>query len=322
MKLEHVLLVVVAASLLTACGLGTPPAPAGLTSTLVVTEAAASTAPAPTSIPPQPSGLGPTELKYRLLQAYPNLFFCDPDVYPVAHSDETTLALQNFAELQANTEEFQAILEHNGLSGTTDFTDEQKLLIYREHKKLSAISLEAAGDAYQFQLETADGQQGLLISGLIDSRGQITVKQKTPTLATCPICLAAWTVIDTPKGAVRVTDLNVGDFVWTVDAQGQRVAQPVLRLGSAQVPARHQMVHLVLSDGRELWASPGHPTTDGRRLVDLRIGDVLDGARVASTERVAYGLPATYDLLPAGATGWYWANGILLGSTLAQSVSP
>ncbi|HLD92910.1 MAG TPA: hypothetical protein VI703_01730, partial [Anaerolineales bacterium] len=35
--------------------------------------------PAPTStpIPPLPSGLSPTELKYRVLDQYPAFFFCD-----------------------------------------------------------------------------------------------------------------------------------------------------------------------------------------------------------------------------------------------------
>jgi hypothetical protein len=39
---------------------------------------------------------------------------------------------------------------------------------------------------------------------------------------------------------------------------------------------------------------------------------------VDGTERVAYAEPETYDVLPAGATGCYWANGILVGSTLAR----
>jgi hypothetical protein len=43
---------------------------------------------------------------------------------------------------------------------------------------------------------------------------------------------------------------------------------------------------------------------------------MLDGAHIASVDRVAYAGGATYDILPAGATGTYWANGVLLGSTL------
>jgi hypothetical protein len=83
------------------------------------------------------------------------------------------------------------------------------------------------------------------------------------------------------------------------------------------VPGTHEVIHLVLSDGRQVWASPGHPTADGRRLGDLAVGEALDGGRIVRMERVRYGLGATYDLLPAGGTGQYWADGILLGSTLA-----
>jgi hypothetical protein len=38
---------------------------------------------------------------------------------------------------------------------------------------------------------------------------------------------------------------------------------------------------------------------------------------VTVVEHVIYKGGATYDLLPGGSTGLYWANGILLKSTLA-----
>ena len=78
------------------------------------------------------------------------------------------------------------------------------------------------------------------------------------------------------------------------------------------------MIHLTLNDGRELWASPGHPTSDGRTMGTLKIGDMLDGAQIMKLERVPYGGTATYDILPSGDTGFYWANGILMGSTLKK----
>ena len=43
-----------------------------------------------------------------------------------------------------------------------------------------------------------------------------------------------------------------------------------------------------------------------------------DEVIIAGTARVSYGEGATYDLLPSGDTGFYWANGILVSSTLAQ----
>jgi len=49
----------------------------------------------------------------------------------------------------------------------------------------------------------------------------------------------------------------------------------------------------------------------------LKTGDLLDNSIVVVAESVPYGQPYTYDLLPSGDTGFYWANGILVGSTLA-----
>jgi hypothetical protein len=112
-----------------------------------------------------------------------------------------------------------------------------------------------------------------------------------------------------------VEDLKEGDAIWTMDEAGRRVPASILRTGHMIVPAGHQMVHVTLSDGRELWASPGHPTSDGRTLGEVQRGNTLDGASIVSLEQVPYQEAYTYDILPAGATGLYWANGILMGST-------
>lgn len=276
--------------------------------------------PEPTSIlPTLASAFSPTELKYRVLDEFPDFFFCDPDFYPIAREDEVSLALQRFPELQANEDEFQTILKRTGLVGTTTFSDEQKLLIYREHKKLNAIYFELSGDKYQFQIQTGtEGQQGTVVTATIDGEGSIDVLQKESSFPSCPICLAVGTLIDTPQGAVRVEDLKVGDQVWTLNEAGQRVNATILRVGSVRVPATHQMVHVTLNDGRELWASRGHPTADGQTLGDLKAGDTLDGARIVHIDRVPYSGTATFDILPSGDTGFYWANGILMGSTLAK----
>jgi len=262
-------------------------------------------------------GLGPSELKYRILDQYPDFFFCDPDYYPVARDDEQELALQRFPELQANNEEFNAILTRNNLVGVSKFTDEHKLLIYREHKKLSAIPFELAGETYQFQIQVAENEgEGELITGRIDNRGSITVLERTATIVTCPICLASWTLIDTPSGALPVQSLRPGMLVWTLNEAGKRVRQPIVSVVKTIVPAGHHVIHLVLDDGREVWVSPGHPTSDGLPVGELQVGAALAGGTVTSVELVEYNDLATYDLLPGGETGLYWANGILLASTL------
>ena len=113
-------------------------------------------APAATPIPTLPAGLSPSVLKYHVLAAYPDIFFCDPDFYPVARGDEAAIAEARFPGLQANTEEFQAILQNNNLAGLTVFSADQKLLVYRAHKKLAAVRFTLSGDQYQFQLQTKD----------------------------------------------------------------------------------------------------------------------------------------------------------------------
>ncbi len=132
----------------------------------------------------------------------------------------------------------------------------------------------------------------------------------------CPECLAGNTLIDTPSGLVPVKDLQVGMPIWTTDKSGQHVSGVVQKTSRVPVPPTHQMVHLILNDGRELFVSPGHPIIDGRSVGDLTQSDLYDGASVLSAQRVPYGESATYDILPSGGTGFYWANGIFIGSTL------
>jgi hypothetical protein len=255
-----------------------------------------------------------------VLAEFPDFFYCDPDYYPVGRDDEALLALQRFPEIQANTEEFEAILAQNDLAGKTTFSDAEKLLIYREHKKLAALRFELSDDSYQFQIQVAKTEgEGELISGRIDGQGAITVLEKTASIAACPICLAAGTRIDTPQGPVLVQNLRPGMLVWTVDGSGRQVAQPLLQVGKTIVPASHQVVHIVLEDGREVWVSPGHLTADGSTVGELQVGESLDGSLILSVQRVIYAGQATYDLLPGGETGFYWANGILLTSTLNES---
>jgi hypothetical protein len=276
-----------------------------------------SSPPTQTHFPTLFGGLNPPELKFRILDDFPDFFFCDPDYYPVARDDELVLALQRFPELQANTEEFNAILAHNNLAGNTTFSDDEKLVIYRDHKKLSAIQLELINSSYQFQIQVARTEgEGKLIRGLIDGQGGITILEKTASIATCPICLAAGTLIDTPSGALPVQSLRPGMLVWTMDGAGRRIAQPLIQVSKTVMPASHQVVHLVLDDGRELWVSPGHPSAEGLLVGQLQVGDRLDGGIILLAERVNYQGYATYDLLPDGETGLYWANGILLASTL------
>lgn len=137
-----------------------------------------------------------------------------------------------------------------------------------------------------------------------------------------PRCLASDTMIDTPSGPKRVSELAIGAIVWTAGAHGEKVAAPLLAASHFAVSPDHEMADVVLDDGRRLLVSPGHPTcamggsNAAASLGELGRGAAYDGAKVREAKRVPYGAEATFDILPAGETGCYWANGVLVGSTL------
>lgn len=134
----------------------------------------------------------------------------------------------------------------------------------------------------------------------------------------CPICLASNTQISTPDGSVNIKALRAGMRVWSLSNDGTKVASIVKQVTRTPVPKTHRVVHLTLSDAREVWVSPNHPTTDARTVGQLKAGDAYDGATVRATDLMSYWDDATYDLLPDSETGRYWANGVLLGSTLRR----
>jgi hypothetical protein len=271
---------------------------------------------------PQAPGpaLSAAELKYRVFDEVGRPWYCDPDFYPIARADEKDLAMQRFPEIEKDVPTYKAILQHNGLAAAT--TDDQKLVVYRDWKQLNALRLDPVSDTiYGFTVRTQRGQgadQGLSVSGRIHVAGRITIINQQPAgPPICPICLADDARIATPGGELRIVDLREGDFVFTVDPSGSRVAAPVLSVGSTIAPAGHQVELLVLADGRAVRVSPGHPLADGRPAGGLRVGDVVDGSVVAGITRQAYS-GRTHDLLPAGPTGAYWANGVLLRSSLRR----
>jgi hypothetical protein len=148
------------------------------------------------------------------------------------------------------------------------------------------------------------------------SNGTATFLKKEYQNRPCPICLSENTVIDTPNGPINVKELKVGMTVLTQNSSGHKQTGIILKTGRTLVPQDHIMVHVVLADKRELYVSPNHPTADGRLFGDLLAGDTLDGSKIKSAEQVPYNGTYTYDILPSGQTGFYWADGILVASTL------
>jgi hypothetical protein len=266
------------------------------------------------------------DLRYRLMERFGPVFFCDPDDYPGARSDREQ-AIRSFPDMVKDTPAFRVMAKHLGVDQVAEFSGDQKVLLYREYKRLRAIKLEAQGDYVRFEVRVPKDSakpasiNGVKITGLADSQGAITISDRVPEVLTCPVCLALGTRIDTPSGQIAVEDLRPDMHAWTRDAHGKRVAMPILDVNSVRVPAGHLMTHLSFSDGRELWVSPGHPTADGHLVNQLVSGSAYDGAVIQSTRLGRYTGERTFDLLVAGDTGFYWANGILLASTLRQPSS-
>ena len=170
-------------------------------------------------------------------------------------------------------------------------------------------------DIYQFTLRVREGD-GERIEVTITSSGKIEILKREASFNTYPECLAKGTLIDTPSGPVPVEQLYKGMTAWTTDKSGKRIVAVVVETTAIPVPAYFQIINLTLTDGRSITASATHPTTEGLVLGDYQVGDAIDGTIVERVEYLLYDNGKTYDILPSGETGLYWANGILLKSTL------
>ncbi len=126
-----------------------------------------------------------------------------------------------------------------------------------------------------------------------------------------PICLSPDTRIKTDTIEKRVADIKVDDIVLTDSKKPVKV----IKIGKTEVK-KHKILKVTLNDATILEVSPGHPTSDGRLFKDLKIGDKLDDRIVVETKLIPYKYKYTYDILPGSKTGNYYANGVLVGSTL------
>lgn len=134
----------------------------------------------------------------------------------------------------------------------------------------------------------------------------------------CPICLPESARIATPVGDRPVSSLRRGDPIWSRDHDGRRIAAHVRAVASTPVAPGHRLVRVRLADGRVVEASPLHPLAAGAAIGELRVGATLDGVLVEQVELVPHRGERTWDVLATGPTGDYWADGVLLGSTLRR----
>jgi len=283
---------------------------------LLVAAAACAKQAAPTGPPKSTAAL-----KLAVLKAVGGrLDYCDPDQYPIARESELEAAKARFPTIQADTAAFQAILAYEHLTTGQTVTDAQLIAINDDYKQIQAITLEPTDHGFRFNLMIPKGNSPTAnesVSGTVSRSGAVDITHRGIGKALpCPICLAAGVRIATPFGEVPVQDVRVGMAVWTTDRHGRRIVGVVLRTGHMQAPLGHEVIRLTLADGRTVTLSPGHPTADGRTTGQLRPGDAFDGSRVVASTPIGYSGSATYDLLPSGPTGTYFANSVLLASTL------
>lgn len=213
---------------------------------------------------------------------------------------------------------YLAILRHTELP-PGPLTDDQVVTVYRTWLKVRTVDLEWRGGDYDFKVFLGPSPSSAERSdtvGRVDLFGRVYDVRKGPDMGACPICLPAGTLVATPNGPAAVQRLEVGSRVWSADNEGRRVEAVVERAVTRHDAPGSTLVHLVLSDGRELTASAPHRLRDGRTIGSLQNGDSVDGARVEAFEVVPDQAGNTYDILPSGDTGDYWVDGMLVRSTL------
>ena len=255
------------------------------------------------------------EQKYRLIDTIGAPLFCGPPVVRMPSDGEAAQEVEALRSRDSDT--FDAIVRHEKLDAAhLTANDERRIL--EKADVLQALGLTAEGQLSRFDY-IAGRPSPEHVVGTIDGHGTISLESHDPTQfpgrGGCPICLAATARIATPYGEIPVAELHPGMLVWTIDA-GRRVAAPISVVGHTRAPVGHRVIRVVLADGRAVVASPGHPTADGRRIGDLKPGALLDGSPVLTSESLPYA-GDTWDLLPLSSSGEYWADGVLLGSTLA-----
>ena len=135
-------------------------------------------------------------------------------------------------------------------------------------------------------------------------------------------CLPSFTFISTPKGPVLISLLVKGDSVYSMNARGEKIIVPLIAVNKTAVEPNHRMLNIELADGRKLQVTPDHPAAaDYFSLTQYETGTVLDKSTVTQKYFTELNNAFTYDILPGGDTGYYWANDILIGSTLFNSYS-
>lgn len=290
--------------------------------------------PRPTTTPTPSLGkvlpFAPASLQFIVVDRFGPPVACYPDSYPVGRPDgERHAAEQWWSELNVGSTHGRAIIDRLGWSFPPSAAQVDRVAAYREYKKLRTVHMIPvdSGLAYQFEFNgpiaggtgSWDGGRATRYVGFILPDGRIESVIERPNDVACPICLDGATRIRVPGGERPVRLLRPGDPVMSVGRGGVPIVTTVRR--SVRRPAQGPLLALRLTDGRVLRMAAAHPLPDGRSAGVLAAGDHLNGSRIVRRDAVEPSLGATFDILPDGPTGHYWAEGILLGSTITMPSS-
>jgi hypothetical protein len=134
--------------------------------------------------------------RYRLIDLFAGLWFwyCDPDALPSVNVVSLkSRAIQAFPRIVSDSVGFEAMKKRLGLETTTQFSDEQKMHLYREYEMLKQISLEPKDSKIAFSLKSLDRPEklgtaynGHEISGVIELDGKVIVDKSVPIFLSCP----------------------------------------------------------------------------------------------------------------------------------------
>jgi intein/homing endonuclease len=142
-------------------------------------------------------------------------------------------------------------------------------------------------------------------------------------------CLPNTARILTSQGEEKIDNLQIGDSVYTFNNIDGKILAPIIQVIKTPVQKEYIMIKITLEEGRSVQASSKHPIPIERKYAnssvnqfeellfsDIKKGDHIDNSKVVSIEFVKYNGEFTYDILPAGESGYYWADEVLIGSTL------
>lgn len=135
-------------------------------------------------------------LRLQLIERFGEPWLCplDSGTLPVVIDErkrERAAEIQAFPEIQADDEMFRVIAKLLGLNETSQFSDDQKLLAFREYERLKAIRMERLINKYEFSVRVRGNwskgvNNGLQISGLIDPQGRIEILRIDRSSVACP----------------------------------------------------------------------------------------------------------------------------------------